>query len=205
MMPQTGLQKSRLLLGGLLVLSAIPILVSMVRLAQIPLGNLPPESQRFAEVPVAHLAHALAGALFGLIGPVQFSNALRRRFGGVHRVLGRVFVAAGLLLVVSALRLLWEFPTFVIWQLTLTRLIVAVGMGIALVWAVLAAQRGDKAQHRSWMIRAYALGMGAATQAVVMLPIAAASGAALHGPVTDWIFIGTWVFNLWLAEWIIRR
>ena len=203
-MPQTALQKSRLLLGGLLVLSAIPILVTLVRVVQIPLGDLPSESQRFAVVPVAHFAHALAGALFGLIGPVQFSNALRRRFGGVHRLLGRVFVAAGGLLVVSALRLLWAFPTVVIWPLTLTRLIVALGMGFALIWGVRAAQRGDRAQHRAWMIRAYALGMGAATQAVVMLPIAA-TGGALHGPMADWIFIGTWVFNLCLAEWIIRR
>lgn len=204
MTPQTKLQKSRVLLAGLLVLSAIPILVTMVRLVQIPLGALPPESQRFAVVPVAHFAHALAGALFGLIGPVQFSNALRHRFGPMHRVLGRVFVAAGLLLVVSALRLVWEFPTVVIWPLTLTRLIVALGMGFALIWAVRAARRGARREHRAWMIRAYALGMGAATQAVVMLPIAVAGGP-VTGPIPDWIFIGTWVFNLCLAEWVIRR
>jgi uncharacterized membrane protein len=193
------------LLGGLMALSAIPILVALVRLGQIPLAMLPPEAMRFSTVPAAHFAHALGGVVFGLIGPVQLSNALRRRFGQTHRLLGRVFVVAGLGIALSALRLIWQFPDVVTWPLTLTRLLVALGLGFALIWAVLAAWRGARAQHRAWMIRAYALGMGAATQALVMLPIAAVTGAALNGALADNIFIAAWVFNLCLGEWVIRR
>jgi uncharacterized membrane protein len=193
------------LLGGLMALSAIPILVALVRLVQIPLAMLPPEAMRFSAVPAAHFAHALGGVVFGLIGPVQFSNALRRRFGQTHRVLGRVFVVAGLGIALFALRLVWQFPDVVSWPLTLTRLLVALGLGFALIWAVRAARRGARAQHRAWIIRAYALGMGAATQALVMLPIAAVTGAALNGALADNIFIAAWVFNLCLGESVIRR
>lgn len=204
MIARWDLRKSRSLLAVLLVASAIPILVSMLRMGQILGGALPAESLRFAVVPAPHFMHALAGVLFGLIGPVQLTNALRGRYGRLHRVLGRVFVGAGLLLAASALRLLWQFPAVVIWPLTLTRLMVALGLGFALIWAVRAARRGAGDLHRAWMIRAYALGVGAVTQAVVMLPIAALGGP-VTGPVADWIFIGTWVFNLCLAEWVIRR
>ncbi len=194
-----------LLLGALLTLSAIPILVSMLRLVQIPTGVLPDEALRFGAVPATHFAHALGGAVFGILGPVQFSNALRRRFGRAHRILGRVFVAAGIGLALSALRLLWVFPDVVTWPLTLVRLILALALGAALTIAVQAARAGRRTQHRAWMIRAYAIGMGAATQALVMLPIAIATGAALNGALADGVFIAAWVLNLCLGEWAIRR
>ena len=94
----------------LLFFSAIPVGVSLVRLVQIPAGALPTEALYFAAMPVWHFAHALAGATFGILGPLQFGRVLAGRYGRLHRVLGRVFVAAGALLSVSSLRLLWQFP-----------------------------------------------------------------------------------------------
>ncbi len=199
------MSRPKVFLATLLLLSAIPILVSGVRLVQIPTGALPAEAMRFGAVPLAHFAHALGGVLFGLLGPVQFSNVLRRRFGRAHRVIGYVFVGAGLGLAVSALRLLWVFPDVVTGPLTLVRLVLSLGLGGALIWAVQAALQGQRARHRAYMIRAYAVGMGAATQALMMLPIAIFSGTALNGALADGIFIAAWALNLFLAEWVIRR
>jgi hypothetical protein len=39
------------------------------------------------------LPHALAGCCALLLGPMQFSDRLRRRFLGLHRFVGRIYVA----------------------------------------------------------------------------------------------------------------
>ena len=58
---------------------------------------------------------------------------------------------------------------------------------------------------RSWMIRAYAIGMGAATISFIMLPIYLITGAPLKGYAADLMFVLSWVINLSIAEWVIRR
>ena len=75
----------------------IPILVAAVSAVQIPLGALPEDSLRLMIVAVAFFLHALSGVLFGVLGPMQFVFVMRRRFGALHRVTGRIFVLAGLL------------------------------------------------------------------------------------------------------------
>ena len=58
----------------------IPVMMATVRVVQIPLGALPEDSLRLASAPVALFFHSLAGALFGVSGPLQFVRAVRRRF-----------------------------------------------------------------------------------------------------------------------------
>lgn len=43
------------------------------------------------------LPHGLAGACALLLGPMQFSERLRRRYTKLHRVVGRVYVAGALM------------------------------------------------------------------------------------------------------------
>ena len=52
------------------------------------------------------------------------------------------------------------------------------------------------------MIRAYAIGQGAGTQALILLPITLISGAPL-GLRRDVLMIAAWIINLAVAEWII--
>jgi hypothetical protein len=79
----------------------IPVMMAAVNVVQIPLGALPEDSLRLASVPVSLFLHSLAGVLFGVLGPLQFVRALRRRFGTLHRLSGRVFVLAGVGLALS--------------------------------------------------------------------------------------------------------
>ena len=190
----------------LLVLSLLPMAVAALRLVQLPMGSLPEdESARFAATPLALWLHSLGGVLFGLLGPVQFSNVLRQRFGRAHRVAGRLFVLAGLALALPSFRLLWVFPEVSTPLLTLARGLAAAGLALCLVLGVDAARRGRFAFHRAWMIRAYALGMGAATVALFFVPLFALGIEVPPPLVSDLIFVASWVFNLALAEWVIRR
>jgi hypothetical protein len=189
----------------LLLLTAIPVLMAGVRVFQIPLDALPEDATKFRAVPVAHFVHALAGFLFGVLGPLQFAGVLKRRFGRLHRVTGRVFVIAGLFLGLSSFRLLWEFPDASTWLLAAARLAAGLALILTLLLGVAAILRRDVPAHRAWMIRAYAIGMGAATIALIMFPIFIITGAPIVGFASDTLFILSWVINIGIGEWVIRR
>ena len=189
----------------LLLATAIPIVMAALTMYQIPTGQLQGVSIKFAAVPWSLFVHSLGGVLFGLLGPVQFAGVLQRRFGRLHRLTGRVFVAAGLVLALSSLRLLVEFPAPSTWILTAARLAAGAGLAAALITALMAVRRRDIPRHRAWMIRAYAIGMGAATISFIMLPIFLITGKAVEGYASDLLFVLSWVINLSIAEWVIRR
>jgi hypothetical protein len=84
------------------------------------------------------------------------------------------------------------------------RLVVGPAMVLSIGLAVLAIGRRDVALHQAWMVRAYALGQGAGTQAVLMLPPALISGELTH-LTRDVFMVLAWVINVFIAEWIIRR
>ncbi len=189
----------------LLFLSAIPIGAALLRMVQIPTGTLPQDAIKFVVVPVVLFGHALAGALFGVLGPIQFAGVLKRGFGRIHRITGRVFVAAGVLLALSSLRLLWQFPDASTFVLVAARLVAGFGLAGALVIALVAIRQHQVARHKAWMIRAYAIGMGSATVSFLMLPIFIISGEPVEGYAADLVFVASWAINIGIAEWVIRR
>ena len=70
-------------------------------------------------------------------------------------------------------------------------------------WLPTPAEAPDDA-HGAWMIRAYALGMGAGTQVLTHLPWFLLAG--YPGEWTRAILMGAgWVINVAVAEWIIRK
>ncbi len=189
----------------LLLATFIPIAAASVTMLQIAAGGLPESSIKFAVVPGSLFFHALGGVLFGLLGPLQFAGVLKRRFGRLHKITGRVFVASGLLLGLSSLRLLAEFPDASTWVLLSARLAAGLGLSLALIWALVAIRQGRVARHRAWMIRAYAVGMGSATISFIMLPIFLITGKPVEGYAADLLFVASWVINIAIAEWVIRK
>jgi hypothetical protein len=75
---------------------------------------------------------------------------------------------------------------------------------IGLVMAVVALQHRRCAEHGTWMIRAYALGMGAGTQVFTHLPWFLLVGKP-HGLVRDTLMAAGWLTNACVAEWVVRR
>jgi uncharacterized membrane protein YozB (DUF420 family) len=73
-------------------------------------------------------------------------------------------------------------------------------MSAFIVSAVFAIRKGRVIAHGKAMIRAYAIGQGAATQAFLGLWVTALTDAALTGPLRDFVMLAAWGLNLLAAE-----
>jgi hypothetical protein len=84
------------------------------------------------------------------------------------------------------------------------RLIFGSGMILSIILGFISIRKRDVAQHQAWMTRAYAIGMGAATQVLTGMV-----GALTLGTVNEFenaLLMGAaWVINLAVAEWSIRK
>jgi uncharacterized membrane protein len=188
----------------LLVASAIPILTAILKVVEIPAGALPEDSLRLAAVPVSMWLHAFAGLVFALLGPLQFTRALQGRFGGLHRLSGRVFVLAGLVLGVSGFSLLAQLDSPSTLLLDLARGGLGAALIVALARGVWAAKAGKLFLHRAWMIRAYAICMGGPSVGLVLFPIFLAGGPVTgFGP--DLVFVAWCLTTIVMGEWVITR
>jgi hypothetical protein len=75
---------------------------------------------------------------------------------------------------------------------------------VALWLGVSAVRRRDIGAHRAWMMRAYALGMGAGTQVFTHVPLMIAP--SLRSELSRAIAMGTgWAINALVAEFFIQR
>ena len=186
---------------ALLALSVIPVFGGTARLIELMGGpELIPTDSRFAASPVPLVVHIIGAIGYALLGAFQFSAGIRRRHRGWHRRAGRVLVVLGLAAAVSGLwmTLLYPFKEGTGELLFVFRLLASTGMGVSLVLGVTAVRARDIAGHRAWMARAYALGLGAGTQAFTV-----GFGEAALG--TDLSMGAAWIINLAIAEWFIRR
>jgi uncharacterized membrane protein len=183
----------------------IPVMTAAVAVVQIPLGALPEESLRLASAPVTLFLHSLAGVLFGVLGPLQFVRALRARFGTLHRLAGRVFVLAGAVLALAGLGLLLQVESIAAGLLDAARGVFGLMLMAALVRGTAAARVHDMRRHRAWMIRAYAIGMGQGTAALVLFPIYLITREPPTGLATAVVVVGLWLLNIAAAEWAVRR
>jgi hypothetical protein len=77
-------------------------------------------------------------------------------------------------------------------------------MATSIVLAVDAIRRRDFTAHGEWMIRAYAIGLGAGTQVLTHLPWFILVGQPSELPRAVMMGAG-WVINVLVAEWVIRR
>jgi uncharacterized membrane protein len=189
----------------LVILSLIPVVSGLLRLLEIAGGpQLMPINPRIDASPAPVVVHVLGAALYALFGAFQFSARLRRRHLNWHRRTGRILVGAGLAVAGSGL---WMTLFYVgapggdlLWGI---RLLVGSAMAASIVLGFAAIRRRDIPAHRAWMMRAYALGLGAGTQAFTE-----GIGEALFGTtdLSKAISLGSgWVINAVVAEWVIRR
>ena len=193
--------------GGLIALATIPVVAGMVRLSMLA-GHpaMTPDNARFVSAPLPVVLHIIGVTIYCMLGAFQFSPGVRRKWPGWHRAAGRVLVVAGL---VAALSGLWMAMFYAIvpadnWLLHALRLLAGSAMAISIVLGFVAIRRGDVSTHQDWMRRAYAIGIGAGTQALTQLP-----ALLLFGPpdaMTLALLMGLgWGINIAVAEWLIRR
>jgi uncharacterized membrane protein len=144
------------------------------------------------------LPHGLAGACALLLGPMQFSERLRRRFTRLHRVVGRFYVAG--VFIAGPLGFYIQFfeerlggtrsfsmaaaADAALWMLT---------TGIAFVFIL----KGKVQQHRQWMTRSFAV-------ALVFLEVRVILGVTgwekLQPPVDETVVWICLVFSILLGD-----
>lgn len=192
---------------GLLALAFIPIAAGVLRVTTLAShAEVTPDNVRFFASPIPVLLHIASVTVYGILGAFQFSPGFRRRWRAWHRRAGRILIAAGLL---AALSGLWMATFYAIVPtdsalLHAFRLLFGTAMAVSIILGFLAIRRGNVAVHQAWMRRAYAIGMGAGTQAITQIPLAMLPGkpdslnlALAMG--------GAWVLNLAIAEWLNYR
>ena len=197
----------RWLVPALLLLSAIPLAAGGVRLHELAVGaTLTPANARFFAAPLPVVLHIVGAAAYAPLGAFQFATGFRRRRPGWHRAAGRLLVPCGLLVGLSGLWMTVFYP----WPagdgtlLYAFRLLLGSAMAVSIALGVAAIRRGDVRRHRAWMLRGYALGLGAGTQVLTL-----AVGAILLGPPSvrgrALLMGAAWLINLAVAEWLIRK
>jgi uncharacterized membrane protein YozB (DUF420 family) len=197
--------------AGLILLSLIPVLAGATRLGTLAGGEVTAESARFFDSPVPVIVHIVSVTIFCILGAFQFVPSLRRAKPGAgrrswHRASGRVLIPAGILAALSGLwmAVFYDLPATDGDALRVLRLIFGSLMVVSIVLAVRAVLRRDFRTHGAWMTRAYAIGVGAGTQALILLPYMLLVGA--RGEAINAVLMGAaWVINLSVAEVVIRR
>ena len=186
----------------------------------------------FSRHPIVTLIHILPGALFMILGPLQFIPGIRRRYRWFHRLSGRIYIIAAYIIGLSAL-----YMPFVIRPIgglneaaatTLFAILFLVSLSKA--WWSIAGRRSaarraiinhfrpedifhvnpeaenivhkQVALHREWMIRAFSIGLAVGTIRPIVALFFVFSGLPPQ------VFFGTafWIgftLNLLAAEiWI---
>lgn len=192
--------------AGLILLSAISLLFGAFRLVELASGaEITPANARFFSSPLPVVLHIIGAALYAVLGAFQFVSRLWKRGSAWHRRVGRFLVPCGLVVALSGLwmTLFYVHPTGFSPLLYIFRLFFGSGMVLSVILGFVAIRRKDIPRHRAWMMRAYAIGVGAGTQVLTGMV-----GALTLGTVNEFenaLLMGlAWVINLAVAEWIIR-
>lgn len=188
---------------GWLAMAVLACLIAAYALALLLVPGMGPPflAERRAAMPLAVYAH-LAGSLWALAtGPFQLNQTLRARSISRHRWLGRSYVMG---VVVGGLGALALAP------FAETGMVASLGFGLlGTLWlgfttaAFVRIRQGDRAAHRRWMIRSYALTLAAVTLRIYLpLSVLTQIPFATAYPAIAWL---CWVPNLLVAELAVLR
>lgn len=192
---------------SLIGMSFIPIVAGIARLAGLASEEkVTSQNARFVDSPLPVSVHIISASLFCMIGAFQFWPQFRKHSPRWHRIAGRILVPSGIIAAFSGLWMNQFYPYaakdgFLLYCI---RLLFGTGMLFCLIFGIGSVLRHDLHRHRSWMMRGYAIGLGAGTQAVTQLPLILTVGPPEEMP-RALLMGGAWIINLLFAEWILQR
>lgn len=179
------------------------LLATVVAVVSLRYFLIPPQKaahpalgEKFARHLPLFLTHVTGGIVALFLGPWQFWGGLRRRYPAFHRWLGRIYLlgilAGGLAGLGMAVIAFGGLPS----QIGFGGL--AVAWLVTGVFALRTIRQGKVREHREWMIRNYALTLGAVTLRL-WLPLLLSQGVPfpVAYPIIAWL---SWVPNLVVAE-----
>jgi len=191
----------------LILLSLVPNMIGAFRITEWVGGaEIMQDNERFLEPPLPLVLHILFAGVYSIAGAFQFADGIRLRWPGWHRTAGKIVTVCGLLVGLTALwlTLLHSSPPGTGELLYVLRLLFGSAMIVSIYLGIAAIRQRNIPRHRAWMMRAYAIALGAGTQVFTQLV-----GFMIMGPPTErstalQMFAG-WVINLAVAEWVIRK
>jgi uncharacterized membrane protein len=151
----------------------VVVLLAIIGLAAVagrlvdPFGGVgPPPADGteagYVQYPDLTRLHIIPGALFMILGPLQFMRRIRARYLRFHRWSGRVFVASSIVIGVTALIMGVVMPLGGANETAATTFFSLIFL-FAVVKAFVEIRQRHVAQHREWMLRAFAVGLAIAT------------------------------------------
>ncbi len=165
-----------------------------------------PENARFVASPLPISLHIVSASLFCILGAFQFWPSFLRTMPKWHKLAGRIMLPCGIVAAICALWMTLFYPVahndgpLLYWE----RLVFGAAMLVSLLLGTYAIGGRDFSQHRKWMVRAYAIGLGAGTQAVTQLSLILTLGPP--DELNRGLLMGAgWILNLLVAEWILRK
>jgi uncharacterized membrane protein len=161
--------------------------------------------RRFAAAPFAIALHASAGALFLLLGAVQFVAGIRNRHPALHRWSGRLLLVTGFAVAATAVYFGMIVPVAGVREVVIIGLATMLFTG-SLIAALIAIRKRRIAVHRKWMMRAFAVALGIAVMRVVA-GVADATLTPLGYPFRDLFILSLalgWIIAIGAAELRIR-
>ena len=193
--------------AALILLNLVPIGAGLLRVTEIASGPaVTPDNARYLVHPAAIYLHAGGSSLYLLLGALQFYAPLRQRFPRWHRFAGRIGVVLGGLAALAGLWMTNTFPTVPgnPDQIYGFRIVFGLGWILCLLLGLAAAMRRDIPTHRAWMMRGYAIGLGAGTTVFTFGFWLLIGGTDSPMASTLANFSG-WAINLAVAEVLIQR
>ncbi len=130
----------------------------------------PPYNEGFLRFPTIVNLHVVLGAAYLVFGVFQFAPFIRKRWPRYHRWAGRALLSAAVIIGGSAL-----FMGLVIPFSGFPEQVVMGFFGVFFLLSVITgfvhARAKRFAEHREWMIRAYALGSAIVTMRLIFIPL----------------------------------
>jgi uncharacterized membrane protein len=156
----------------------------------------------FKSYPWLTYIHIIPGALFVILGPVQFSTHLRNRYRQFHRWSGRVFIFSAYLIGITAFCIPFILGPIGGINEAAATIFFAIFFLIAVTRAWMYILSRNIRLHKEWMIRTFVIGLSVATirPIVVLFFIFSKTSPAVFFGTAFWI---GFTLHLILAEvWI---
>jgi len=191
----------------LILLSIVPNIFGSLRVTELVFGaEITQNNARFFASPLPIMLHILFAIVYSILGAFQFAAGFRARFPSWHRVVGRILIVCGFVVGLTAIwmPLFYSRPPGTGELHVIFRLLFGSAMVGSIYLGFTAIRKGDVLRHRAWMIRTYAIALGAGTQ--VLTPLIGLIIFPTRTELSGALELGAgWVINLAVAELIIRK
>lgn len=191
--------------AGYYLMAVLSLLIAAMQLRFLfmPMSMASPDMVHHIDVvPLAFWLHVVGAAVALALGVFQFATGLRTKYPVIHRWTGRTYAVAVLFGAPAGLILALNANGGFVTQLGFSML--ALAWGITTLIAFRHVRNARYVLHAQWMIRSYALALGAVTLRLQVPFLVAMLETDYTGvlPIIAW---SSWVPNILIAEWIIQK